>query len=44
MNLLTGRIERHSERWDLSRCSPPAALAWSLSRALWAAKQVGRRW
>lgn len=41
MNLLTGRIERQSERWDLSRCSPPAAAAWSAARALWAAKQAG---
>ena len=39
MNLLTGRIERQSERWDLSRCSPPAAVAWTAARALWAAKR-----
>ncbi|PSC69156.1 hypothetical protein C2E20_7333 [Micractinium conductrix] len=40
MNLLTGRIERHSERWDLRLCSPPAAAAWTVTRALWAAKQA----
>ncbi|KAL4855987.1 hypothetical protein ACK3TF_003434 [Chlorella vulgaris] len=39
MNLLTGRIERHQERWDLSACSPPAAVAWTAARALWSAKQ-----
>lgn len=43
MNLLTGRIERHREKWDLAACSPPAAAAWNASRALWAAKQVGPR-
>lgn len=41
MNLLTGRVERQTERWDLSRCSPPAAAAWQAARALWAAKQGG---
>ncbi|EFN57299.1 hypothetical protein CHLNCDRAFT_143902 [Chlorella variabilis] len=40
MNLLTGRIERHREKWDLAACSPPAAAAWNASRALWAAKQA----
>lgn len=29
------------DTWDLSRCSPPAALAWTASRALWSADQVG---
>lgn len=38
MNLLTGQIERHTEAWDLSRCSPPAAAAWTLSRAAWSAR------
>lgn len=40
MNLLTGRIERHSEKWDLRACSPPAAAAWNAARLAWAAKQA----
>jgi hypothetical protein len=40
LNLLTGRIEKHKESWDLSKCSPPAAAAWNASRALWAAKRA----
>lgn len=40
MNLLTGRIERHIERWDLSACSPPAAAMWTARRALWSVKQA----
>ncbi|KAL4433918.1 hypothetical protein ABPG75_000359 [Micractinium tetrahymenae] len=40
MNLLTGRIERHSEKWDLRGCSPPAAAAWNAARIAWAAKQA----
>ena len=43
LNLLTGRIEKQKETWDLSKCSPPAAAAWNAARALWAAKQVGRQ-
>jgi hypothetical protein len=41
MNLLTGQIEKHEESWNLSRCSPPSAIAWTAARALWAAKSSG---
>lgn len=40
MNLLTGRIEKQSERHDLSKCSPPAAAAWRATRAVWAAQRA----
>ncbi|KAG2495665.1 hypothetical protein HYH03_006265 [Edaphochlamys debaryana] len=38
-NLLTGRIEIQTERWDLSKCSPPAAALATASRAAWSARQ-----
>lgn len=38
MNLLTGRIEKHTEKWDLSGCSPPAAALLTVSRMLWSFK------
>ena len=31
MNLLTGQIEKHTDEWDLQRCSPPAAAAFTLA-------------
>lgn len=40
---LAARCVRFSEVWDLSKCSPPAALAWTLTRMLWSAQQVRRR-
>ncbi|GAB4818205.1 hypothetical protein N2152v2_005251 [Parachlorella kessleri] len=40
LNLVTGLIEKRSDKWDLSRCSPPAALAWTVSRMLWSAQQA----
>lgn len=40
LNLLTGRIERQVESWDLSRCQLPGRLAWSAAAAAWAARQA----
>lgn len=34
------QVTRHSERWDLGRCSPPARLAWTARRAAWSATQA----
>jgi hypothetical protein len=39
LNLLTGRVLRHEERWDLQRCSLPAKLAFSITRTLWSGQQ-----
>lgn len=40
LNQLTGRVEEHSESWNLRRCSPVAALAVFANRVLWSAKQA----
>ena len=34
------QVTRHSERWDLGRCSPPARLVWTARRAAWSATQA----
>jgi hypothetical protein len=39
LNLLTGQVERHVDSWATPRCSPPAAAAWTLARAAWAARR-----
>ncbi|GIL56701.1 hypothetical protein Vafri_12013 [Volvox africanus] len=39
-NLLTGRITSLRESWDLSSCSPPAALLATFNRYSWSAKQA----
>lgn len=40
LNLLTGRIERQVDAWDISRCPLPGRLAWSTAAAAWAARQA----
>ncbi|KAK9818910.1 hypothetical protein WJX81_001762 [Elliptochloris bilobata] len=40
LDLITGRVMRHSERWDLGRCSAPARLIWTARRAAWSAGQA----
>ncbi|KAK9823104.1 hypothetical protein WJX72_000285 [[Myrmecia] bisecta] len=40
LNLVTGRVRSHRERWDVSRMSFPARLAYNLSRIAWSAKQA----
>lgn len=32
----------HRDEWDLSKCSPPAKLAWAASWAAWAAREGAR--
>ncbi|GLC37201.1 hypothetical protein PLESTB_000990900 [Pleodorina starrii] len=39
-NLVTGRITSLRESWDLSRCSPPAALLATFNRYSWSARQA----
>ncbi|KAL3155619.1 hypothetical protein ABBQ38_010872 [Trebouxia sp. C0009 RCD-2024] len=39
LNLLTGRVLKHTESWDLSRCSLPGKVAFIASRLFWAARQ-----
>mmetsp|Transcript_7458 Transcript_7458/g.22047 ORF Transcript_7458/g.22047 Transcript_7458/m.22047 type:complete len:298 (-) Transcript_7458:423-1316(-) len=39
LNMLTGRVESHTDEWDLSQCSPPAAAAFTALRAGWAFRQ-----
>ncbi|DBA76252.1 TPA: hypothetical protein ACH3X1_009972 [Trebouxia sp. C0004] len=39
LNLLTGRVLKHTETWDLSRCSLPAKAAFIASRIIWATRQ-----
>ncbi|KAL3141722.1 hypothetical protein ABBQ32_004405 [Trebouxia sp. C0010 RCD-2024] len=39
LNLLTGRVLKHTESWDLSRCSLPGKVAFTASRLFWAARQ-----
>lgn len=39
LNLLTGRVLKHTESWDLSRCSLPGKVAFTASRLVWAARQ-----
>lgn len=42
LNLLTGRVASHTDSFDLSGLSPPAAAAVTGSRALWSAQAAGR--
>lgn len=42
MNLLTGRVEQHRDKWDLSGTSPPARAALLALRAGWAARQKAK--
>lgn len=41
MNLLTGQIEKHSDSWNLQKCSPPAAIAFTAARAVFALSAGG---
>lgn len=50
LNLVTGQVEKHQESWSFKECSPPGALAWTLSRLAWSAtmasedtKQAGQK-
>lgn len=36
------QVKAHEDKWDLSRCSPPARAAWWLSRAVWSAQEAGK--
>ncbi|KAL4518623.1 hypothetical protein Ndes2437B_g00712 [Nannochloris sp. 'desiccata'] len=38
MNLLTGQVETHIDKWDLYRCSLPAAAAFNLAKNAFALK------
>ncbi|KAA6428517.1 MAG: hypothetical protein FRX49_01393 [Trebouxia sp. A1-2] len=40
LNLLTGRVLKHTETWDLSRCSLPGKAAFIASRIIWATRQA----
>ncbi|KAK9905572.1 hypothetical protein WJX75_002344 [Coccomyxa subellipsoidea] len=42
LDLITGRVRGHEDRWELGRCGLPARAAWLLSRALWSAQQAAR--
>ncbi|GMH36576.1 hypothetical protein BSKO_04444 [Bryopsis sp. KO-2023] len=42
LNLLTGQVTKHLDEWDLSKCALPASLAFSFSRAKWAAQEVAK--
>eukprot|EP00210_Caulerpa_lentillifera_P004787 g4570.t1 len=42
MNLISGRIIKHQDSWDLKRCSPLAAAAFVASRITWSIGQFQR--
>jgi hypothetical protein len=42
LNLLTGRAFKHTDGWDLSKVSPPAAAACVASRLAWSARQASQ--